>query len=66
MNWSKWIRQFHRWVAMTFLATVVANFLAMAVGDVPDLVTYAPLPPLFVLMLSGLYMLVLPHVKRPR
>ena len=30
MNWNKWIRQFHRWVAIVFTLTVIANFVALA------------------------------------
>ena len=32
MNWSSWIRQTHRWVAIVFTVTVIANFIALARG----------------------------------
>ena len=66
MNWSHWIRQGHRWVAMIFTLTVIANFVAMSQGKPPDWVTYSPLLPLFLLMLSGLYMFFLPYVTKRR
>ncbi|APV48855.1 hypothetical protein BWI17_03675 [Betaproteobacteria bacterium GR16-43] len=64
MNWSKWIRQFHRWVSMAFALTVIANFAAMSQGQPPDWVTYSPLLPLFLLFVTGLYMFVLPYVRK--
>jgi hypothetical protein len=31
MSISKWIRQVHRWLAILFTLTVIANFVAMSV-----------------------------------
>lgn len=69
MNWSKWIRQAHRWVSIVFVVTVIANVVAIAMGkqeDPPGLLTYSPLLPLFLLMFSGTYMFVLPYVVKRR
>jgi hypothetical protein len=67
VNWSKWLRQIHRWVSVIFTITVIANFVAMSQGTPPDWITYAPLLPLAVLLLSGLYLFVLPYArKRPQ
>ena len=66
MDWSKWIRQTHRWLSIIFTATVVANFATMAFGQPPAWVVYSPLPPLFLLLFSGLYMFVLPYVGKGR
>jgi hypothetical protein len=69
MNWNRWIRQFHRWVSIVFTLAVVANFVAIGLGGgeaPPDLVTYSPLPPLFLLLFSGLYLFVLPYLSRRR
>ncbi|MFZ5616298.1 MAG: hypothetical protein ACOZAA_03110 [Pseudomonadota bacterium] len=63
---SKWIRQSHRWLAIAFTLTVIANFAAMGLGKPPAWLVYAPLPPLFLLMFSGLYMFALPYVVRRR
>ena len=62
MSISKWIRQVHRWLAILFTLTVIANFAAMAQGTPPAYITYSPLPPLFLLMFTGLYMFSLPYV----
>ncbi|MBN9253520.1 MULTISPECIES: hypothetical protein [unclassified Mesorhizobium] len=66
MDWSKWIRQAHRWLSIIFTATVIANFATMALGTPPAWVVYSPLPPLFLLLFSGLYMFVLPYLAGGR
>ena len=66
MTWNHWIRQFHRWLSIAFTVTVIANFVAMALGPVPALVTYSPLFPLALLLFSGLYMFALPYLTRWR
>ena len=69
MNWSKWSRQIHRWLSIAFTVTVVANFVALAVGNgkqPPPWVTYSPLLPLGLLMLTGLYLFALPYAARWR
>jgi hypothetical protein len=47
---------------MVFTLTVIANFAVRAWGEPPRWLTYSPLPPLFLMVLSGLYMFALPHV----
>lgn len=64
---SRIIRQGHRWLGIIFTATVIANFVAMAVvGTPPAWITYAPLLPLFLLMFSGIYMFVRPYLAKTR
>lgn len=64
MSWNKFIRQFHRWVSIVFVLTVIANFVALSRGTPPAWITYAPLLPLALLALSGLYLFVLPYMAR--
>ncbi|HTK79446.1 MAG TPA: hypothetical protein VL286_03315 [Rhizomicrobium sp.] len=66
MTWNEWIRQIHRWLAIVFTVTVLANFTAMALGKPPPWIVYSPLPPLFLLMFTGLYMFALPYVGKWR
>lgn len=66
MNWNKYIRQVHRWLSVVFTATVIANFAAMALGTPPAWVVYSPLPPLFLLLFTGLYLFALPYVGKQR
>jgi len=66
---SKWIRQIHRWVAIVFTVTVIANFVALAkTGGAmpPPWITYSPLLPLALLLFSGLYLFVLPYAAKRR
>jgi hypothetical protein len=66
MNWNTWVRQGHRWLSIIFTVTVVANFVAMGLGEPPALVVYSPLLPLFLLLFTGLYMFVLPYAAKGR
>lgn len=60
------IRQFHRWISMLFTLTVIANFAAMTQGPPPAWVSYSPLLPLALLLLTGLYLFALPYLARRR
>ena len=64
----QFIRQSHRWLSIVFTVTVIANFAAMArgAGAPPPWITYAPLFPLALLLLSGLYLFMLPYAARWR
>lgn len=53
-------------MAYLFTLAVIADFVALAVGQPPAWVFYLPLPPLFLMLFTGLYMLALPHVTRWR
>jgi hypothetical protein len=66
MNWSNMLRQLHRWVSVIFTVTVIANFVAMSQGTPPDWITYAPLLPLALLLLTGLYLFALPYVRKAK
>jgi hypothetical protein len=66
LSWNKWVRQIHRWLSIAFTLTVIANFVAMALGTPPVWVVYSPLPPLFLLLFTGLYMFVLPYADKWR
>ena len=66
MNGGAWCRRTHRWVSMAFTATVLANFAvrAQGQGEPPPWLTYAPLLPLGLLLLTGLYLFALPYLSR--
>jgi hypothetical protein len=66
MKLSTWIRQSHRWLSIVFTLTVVANFAVRAFGEPPMWLTYSPLPPLFLMLFSGLYMFFLPYFAKGR
>jgi hypothetical protein len=66
IDWNKWVRQTHRWLSIVFTMTVVANFVSMALGNPPACIVYSPLPPLFIMLLTGLYMFALPYAAKWR
>ena len=66
MGTSNKVRQVHRWVSIAFTLTVIANFVAMTQGPPPLWVTYSPLPPLALLLFTGLYLFALPYATKRR
>jgi hypothetical protein len=66
MNWNNWVRQIHRWLSIAFTVTVIANFVVLARGKPAAWVTYSPLLPLALLLLTGLYLFVLPYAAKWR
>jgi hypothetical protein len=67
MNWNTWVRRAHRWLSMAFTAGVLAVFAALGAGrEPPEWAYLLPLPPLALLLLSGLYLFALPHAARWR
>jgi hypothetical protein len=64
---STFVRQFHRWVSIIFTLTVVANFVSMGLNggaQPPAYITYSPLPFLFLLLFTGLYLFALPYFAK--
>ena len=66
MNWNQWIRQIHRWLSVVFTVTVIVCFVAIAQEDPAQWIFYTPLPPLFLLLFTGLYLFALPYVTKWR
>lgn len=66
MSWNKWVRQIHRVLAVAFTLAVIANFAVMGQEEVALWVGSLTLLPLALLLLSGLYLLVLPYAARWR
>ncbi|MGE0213427.1 MAG: hypothetical protein AB7S41_17185 [Parvibaculaceae bacterium] len=66
MNWSKWVRQVHRWLSIAFTLAVLCNIAVMGRGDIALWVGFLTLLPLALLLLTGLYMFALPYAARWR
>lgn len=66
MTFSKLIREIHRWLGLSLVALTIINAIAFAMGYAIAWLYYLPLVPLFLSMLSGLYMFALPYVARWR
>ena len=63
---SKWIRQFHRWVSAAFVLTVIATTIALAQKEPIVWMSYAPLLPLALLAITGIYLFALPYMAKRR
>lgn len=63
---NRWIRQTHRWLSIAFTLTVIVNFAVRVRGEPAAWITYSPLPPLALLLLSGLYLFALPYLPKRR
>lgn len=60
-----WVRSLHRWTSAIFTLTVIANFAARTKGSPPDWITYSPLIPLALLLLTGTYLFIRFYMKKP-
>lgn len=60
------VRQIHRWLAIAFTVTVIVTFVALAQEDPVVWVSYVPLLPLALLLVTGLYLFALPYVAKKR
>ena len=66
MNWNKWVRQTHRWLSIAFTVGVIVNFVAVAQKKYTVWVGLLALLPLALLLLTGLYLFVLPYAAKWR
>ncbi len=64
MSLNEGVRQTHRWLSVAFTAGVIANVVAMRGGEPPGWVGLLAALPLALLWLSGVYLFVLPYVRR--
>jgi membrane protein CcdC involved in cytochrome C biogenesis len=59
-----WVRQAHRWLSILFTTIVLGIFIMLGLGKEPlQWVYFLPLPPLFLMMATGLYMFVAPYTR---
>jgi hypothetical protein len=70
MNWNKWLRQSHRWLSVVFtvlvIANIVVNVIPLAQEQLTLWVGFVTLLPLVLLLLTGLYLFVLPYTTKWR
>jgi cellulose synthase/poly-beta-1,6-N-acetylglucosamine synthase-like glycosyltransferase len=66
LSWNTTIRQIHRWLSIAFTLAVIANFIAMALGNQAVWVGLLALFPLILLLLTGLYLFALPYAVKRR
>ncbi|HVK50632.1 MAG TPA: hypothetical protein VM469_02705 [Pseudoxanthomonas sp.] len=66
MSANAGIRQFHRWMSITFTVCVIANFVVMGREQIALYVGLFTLLPLGLLLLTGLYLFALPYLNKRR
>lgn len=67
MKFNRFMRIVHRWTSAAFFITVLGGTYAAATGmDQSSMLYYLPLPPLFLLLATGLYMFVLHYANKLR
>jgi hypothetical protein len=66
LNWNKWVRQIHRWLSIAFAVAVIANIVALGQERPAVWVGLLALLPLALLLLTGLYLFVLPYATKWR
>lgn len=67
MNWNKGVRQIHRCLSIVFTVAVIVVSIAVMGQEEPALwVSLLPLPPLALLLFTGLYLFVLPYATKGR
>lgn len=63
-RWPRWMRQFHRWISLAFVLSVIATSIALAQAEPVLWMSYIPLVPLFLLFVTGTYLFALPYFAR--
>jgi heme A synthase len=64
LNWNRWVRQTHRWLAIAFTVAVIVNIVAVVEGKYTSRVGLLAVFPLALLLFTGLYLFVLPYATK--
>ncbi len=66
MSWNNGVRQTHRRVSIAFTLAVIVNGIAVSQKKYSNWMGLLALVPLALLLLTGLYLFVLPYAARRR
>jgi heme A synthase len=66
LNWSKWIRQTHRWLSIVFTLAVIINGVTVVQRKYNNRLGLSAVAILALLLLTGLYLFVLPYINKWR
>ena len=66
MNWSKWIRQLHRWLSAAFTLVVIFNGWAVLKHRYTNWMGLLAVATLALMFFTGMYLFVLPYVTKWR
>ena len=64
MNWSKWIRQTHRWLSIAFTLVVIFNGVAVLKHRYTNWMGLLAVAALALMFFTGMYLFVLPYVTK--
>jgi heme A synthase len=65
-NWSKWVRQTHRWLSIAFTLAVIINFVAVVQKKYTNGLGLLAVFTLVLQFVTGLYLFVLPYAAKWR
>lgn len=63
---NAFVRSSHRWLSVVFMAAVLVNITAQIMGVQAVWIGLLALFPLILMMISGMWLFVLPYVARRR
>ena len=63
---NMWVRQVHRWLSIAFTVAVIVNIVAMAQKKYTASLGLFAVLPLALLLVTGLYLFVLPYATKWR
>lgn len=66
MNWNKLVRQAHRCLSIAFTVAVIVNIIGIAMKKYTASLGLVAVVPLAFLLLTGLYLFVLPYTAKRR
>lgn len=66
MNWSRWVRQVHRWLSIAFMLVVIFNGVAVFKHRYTNWMGLLAVAALALMFFTGMYLFVLPHVIKWR
>jgi heme A synthase len=66
LDWNYWVRQIHRWLSIAFTVAVIVNIVALGRQESAVWIGLLALLPLVFLLLTGLYLFVLPYANKWR
>ena len=66
MTWNNSVRQTHRWLSIAITVAVIVNIVALIQEERAVWVGLLALPPLALLLFTGLYLFVLPYATKWR
>jgi hypothetical protein len=66
LNWSRWVRQLHRWLSIVFALVVIFNGVAVLKHRSTNWMGLLAVAALALMFFTGIYLLVLPYVTKWR